>query len=178
MKYQGKELNQKEIERWMGMPIDKLIQLSEGFVGKVSNDPNPDASPIIAWGNAVNNDYIPDDIRTGKRNSLFENEADGIFAKALQRAQKKAWGYLGTETSHPDKVYDIITDMTYNMQDKINSFKKMKKFLDETNYEKAADEMLDSKYGTNDLTKGRAMRNALMLRSAGNRSKLQEGMGL
>ncbi|RMD45765.1 hypothetical protein D6829_01405 [Candidatus Pacearchaeota archaeon] len=98
------------------------------------------------------------------RQKLLKKDIEALFEEDFYGAEKVAkkfagnsWGYLNYSRRA------VLIDMAYNLgQEKLYGFKKLRKALQKQNYEKAAEEMVDSKWYRQ--VKGRAKELVRMMR--------------
>ena len=123
---------------------------NEGFRSKTYTDTTGNLTTGYGFNlnDPVTAGMLPEDVISGSR-GLTRKEADEVFQKRMALAQADAVQFLG------DKHYQaldplrqsVLNDMAYNMGlPKLAGFKKFKKALLSGDYEKAADEMKNSKW--------------------------------
>lgn len=123
------------------------IKLDEGFRGMAYKDTL--GNWTIGYGTKLPLDKVEGELLLEKRLNATANEL--ISAKP-------------SVMSMPEEVKAILFNMAYNMGvPRLLSFKKMFAALEDEDYERAADEMLDSRW--HDQTKGRAERLAERMRA-------------
>lgn len=120
----------------------------EGWRGNVYKDTR--GNPTVGWGFNLNDklvsSMIPDEVKTGKR-ELTQAEAFPIFDKLYSRAEQTARDYVGDSFDKlPETVRNIVTDMSYNMGDKVKGFEDMKKAILTGDSQGIAYAMKDSKW--------------------------------
>lgn len=132
------------------MSLDSKLQTMryEGWRGKVYKDTR--GNPMVGWGFNLNDklvkSMVPEDVRRGQR-ELTQAEGIPIFNKLYARAEKTARDYVGDKFDKvPEQLRNILTDMSYNMGDKINGFKDMKKAILTGDSQGIAFTMKDSKW--------------------------------
>tara|TARA_R110002020_G_scaffold39742_2_gene117746 strand:- start:443 stop:3895 length:3453 start_codon:yes stop_codon:yes gene_type:complete len=82
-----------------------------------------------------------------------EHVTEEWFARDMAEAEQDALALL--DDGQPEEVVDIVTNMAFNMgRSRLSGFRKMFAAISERDYERAADEMLDSKWAKQ--VKGRA----------------------
>jgi len=112
------------------MNIIKSIQKNEGFR----------ASPYIdTTGNLT--------IGYGTKLPITKVEATLLLEHRLNQAQRELYQEIEFYHQLPEPVRDVLIDMAYNLGiNGLLKFKKMLKALKKGNWEKAADEGLDSRW--------------------------------
>lgn len=145
----------------------------EGF----KEDPYEDTAKHKTIGYGFNMDdstvksMLPHEVVSGDR-SLTKPEADKVFNKLYTRAQNNAIQFAGNRTWNTlnPKQQQALTDMAYNMGlDKLSGFGQLKAQLQSGNFDRAAKEILNSKYA--EKLSDRARRNAAMVSGGWNKSK-------
>ena len=132
-------------------PVGKDTKFFEGWKPNKYQEPGG-KNKAIGWGFNVDDSYtaglLPKDVISGKR-SLTEEEAEPAFQQKYKSAQSEARNYLGEDifNDSPKEVQGLITDMTYNMGlPTMSEFKKLKQSIIDKDWNKAADELKDSKW--------------------------------
>jgi len=122
----------------------------EGFSPIIYKDTK--GKKTIGYGFNIDDPYmaslIPKDVLSGKR-PLTKEEADRIFDKRYEIAQKDASKFIGEDKVNklPAPVRATITDMSYNLgSSKLSEFKKFKSAIREGDTQKAAEELKNSKW--------------------------------
>ena len=118
---------------------------------------DPDGYMTIGYGILIDPD---------KRGGLTDKEADLLLSMRLVQIEVEVEN-LFQKTWHAIGNYRQIAllDMAYNMgTPALSRFKKMIAAIEDEDYERAADEILDSKYARDDVP-ARAKRNAEMMRN-------------
>jgi GH24 family phage-related lysozyme (muramidase) len=103
----------------------------EGWRGNTYKDTR--GNPTIGWGfnlkDSLVKSLVPLDVQQGKR-ELTQAEAIPIFNKLYERAESTARDYIGDNFDKlPEQIKNIVTDMSYNMGDKVKGFEDMKKAI-------------------------------------------------
>tara|TARA_R110002167_G_scaffold140867_1_gene328850 strand:- start:1368 stop:1919 length:552 start_codon:yes stop_codon:yes gene_type:complete len=84
------------------------------------------------------------DMLSGKK-TLSDKEIKLLYNESIKQATKDANAYLPKAGRQPPIVQKILIDMAFNLgRTKLNKFKNMRSALMEGDYNKAADEMVDS----------------------------------
>jgi len=95
---------------------------------------------------------------------LNDREIKGLYNRSLQQAFKDAAQFDPNFASRPEEAKKAIVDMSFNLGlTKLKKFKKMNEGLQENNYSKAADEMVDSEWYKD--VKSRGPRTVKLMRS-------------
>lgn len=109
--------------------------------------------------------YIPQDVLQGKR-ALTQPEAESIFSKVYTTAVSDAEQFVGSDVFNklsPDRKQALI-DMSYNLGlTRLNKFQKMRQAIIDNDFNRAGEELLDSKYATEDVP-NRAKKNYNLMR--------------
>jgi len=104
---------------------------------------------------SVGADY--DKVLSGQKD-LTEEQADKLFDISFNRAQADAKRFLPKLSEHPENVQRSIIEMSYQMGGPtLAKFKKTKKFLQDKEYDKAAEEMLDSAWARQTPERAKAL---------------------
>lgn len=99
-----------------------------------------------------------------KGRELNDREIKGLYNRSLKQAFKDASTFDPNFASRPEEAKKAIVDMSFNLGlTKLKKFKKMNEGLQENNYGKAADEMVNSLW-YNDV-KSRGPRTVKLMRS-------------
>lgn len=113
----------------------------------------------------VTRKMLPKDVVDGKR-EMTRAEAFPILIKRTKMAENDARKYVGSSTYEklPQNIKSALVDMAYHLgSPSLNSFDRMRTAIQSGNIERAAIELMDSKYAKED-TPNRAKRNrSLML---------------
>lgn len=100
-------------------------------------------------------------VLTGK-DTLTDEQIDSLFEKSLGRAKADAEAYLEDLDTYPKAIQEALIEMAFQMGGgALSEFKKTKKYLQERDWEKAADEMLDSEWAKQTATRAKAVSNAV-----------------
>ena len=84
------------------------------------------------------------DMLSGKK-VLSEKEMQMLYNESVKQAADDVNAYLPKAGRHPIAVKKVLLDMAFNLgRTKLNDFEEMKKALLERDYNRAADEMIDS----------------------------------
>jgi lysozyme len=104
--------------------------------------------------------------RNIEQKGITKSEAEFLLHNDLEQSIKEISNIVKDFNDLPDKVKLVLIDMTYNLGlSKLLTFEKMLDAIDAKNWEKAAEELLDSKYARQ--TKRRARMNASYLIACG-----------
>jgi lysozyme len=149
------------------LPLLKMdTKKEEGFKDKIYKDTKGNKTVGTGFNlqDPVTANMLPKEVAKGKR-AITKSENDTAYNKRMALAEKDARQYLG------GKVYDgldeerksAVNDMSYNLGlPKLLKFEKTKEAIIKGDYDKAADEILDSKYARQ--LPNRAKRNAETIR--------------
>jgi len=86
------------------------------------------------------------DMLSGKK-TLSDKEIKLLYNESIKQATKDANAYLPKAGRHPPVVQKVLLDMSFNLGlTKLNGFVEMRKALLRGDYNKAADEMIDSEW--------------------------------
>lgn len=77
---------------------------------------------------------------------ITENQAESLFEDAYREAVVTANSFAPNFSSLPETAQNILVDMSYNLGPKIHSFEKMQEAIADSDWGRAADEMIDSKW--------------------------------
>lgn len=129
---------------------ENLTKDFEGFSGKIYLD--TEGKRTIGYGFNIDDknirSQIPKEVLNGKR-SLSKQEANIIFNKLYKDATNDAINFIGKDRFNrlSENRKNVIIDMSYNLGiSKLNGFKDFKAALLKGDYNKAADEMINSKW--------------------------------
>lgn len=115
-------------------PLKKLIIWNEGLSRKIYTDTT--GHPTIGVG------------RNLQGKGITVEEALYLFSGDLENAKTVANSYVGDDIW--DRLSDVrrgvLIDMAYNMGARLRQFRKLKDYLFHANYDKAAQEMLASRW--------------------------------
>lgn len=79
--------------------------------------------------------------------TLSDKEIKMLYNESIKQAANDANAFLPRAGRQPPVVQKVLIDMAFNLGlTKLNKFKKMREALLEGDYNKAADEMIDSKW--------------------------------
>lgn len=152
----------KEPER-LQLPSAQYTMKEEGFRGM----PYIDTKGIkhVGYGfnmNGIAAPYIPQAVKDGKR-AMTQQEGQDIFNKVYPMAIVRAQKFAGDGwVKMNDGQRKALVDMSYNMQGGLSGFKNLKSAIENGNFNTAAREILNSKYGRIDAP-NRAKRNATLI---------------
>lgn len=135
------------------------IQQDEGFDNKVYKD---------SLGNltvGIGHKLKPDELKKYKEGDVFDTDVlEDMFEKDFEVARSDAEKFA--PDGLPDEAMDIITNMSFQLGlPRLSTFKKFKKALKDKDFNKAADEMLDSLWASEEQTPERANRLADRMRA-------------
>jgi lysozyme len=138
--------------------VKTRIKKNEGYELKVYSD--TEGNDTGGYGHKMKKGEIPPKNKSGWA-KLFEKDFD--------EAKKGALGLLKGHPEHPQEVIGVIIEMIFNMgKSGVLEFEKMLKALKNKDYDKAADEMLDSDWAAQvnpaQLDDGRAERLSKIVR--------------
>ena len=86
------------------------------------------------------------DMLSGKK-TLSDKEIKMLYNESIKQAANDANAFLPKAGKQPPVVQKVLIDMAFNLGlTKLNKFEKMREALLEGDYNKAADEMIDSKW--------------------------------
>lgn len=104
------------------------------------------------------------DMLSGKK-TLSDKEIKMLYNESIKQAADDVNAYLPKAGKHPAVVQKVLLDMAFNMgRTQLNGFGEMKKALLKGDYNKAADEMVNSKWYNQ--VGNRSKRLVKMMRSA------------
>lgn len=117
----------------------------EGYVKEIYLD--TEHLPTFGIGHLV----TPDDIEYGwpVGTPVEEERIDNVFEKDFNTAYNDACAIFHLLDTHPDKVVRVCVNMAFNLgRTRLKRFRKMIEAVNAHNYDKAADEMVDSRWYT------------------------------
>lgn len=130
------------------LSIRDYIKSHEGFRDSVYNDTS--GVPTIGWGHNLHK-------------KLSKNILERIFEFDLEEAYSSVYDTVGPISMQDGYRYIAIVDMMFNLgQNKFSEFKKMIEAIKNKDWEKAADEALNSRWARQ--VGIRAVNDAYMLR--------------
>lgn len=135
------------------------LKSDEGFRNKVYKD---------TLGNltvGIGHKLTPDELKRFKEGDTFnEDLLNDMFEQDFEVARSDAEKFAPDDL--PDEAMDIITNMAFQLgYPNLSKFKRFKAALKERDFNKAADEMLDSKWASEEQTPERANRLADRMRA-------------
>lgn len=136
-----------------------VIRQDEGFDNKVYKD---------SLGNltvGIGHRLTPDELKKYREGDVFEEDVlEDMFERDFEVARSDAEKFA--PDGLPDEAMDIITNMSFQLgYPRLSKFKKLKAALQDKDYNKAADEMLDSLWASEEQTPERANRLADRMRT-------------
>lgn len=147
-----------------------VVSLNEGKKKTVYKDTEGNNSIAIGFNleEAGNRDYLLkkhgltyDDV-VNKGVELNENQIRDLYNYSMSNAYEDAKLFDPKFDSRPHNVRVAILDLSFNLgRDKLFTFKKMRKALENNDYEAAAAEMQDSKWFNQVKTRGPRMVNIM-----------------
>ena len=100
---------------------------------------------------------------------ITQEEAEYLLKNDIEQCLKELRGIMNKFDDLPDKAQLVLVDMCYNLGlSKLLNFENMLDAIDAGNYQKASEELLDSRYALQ--TKRRARINAAFLLSCSDAS--------
>lgn len=146
---------------------EKNYTIGYGYNLSAHQDPKSD---LIEAG--VDEEVV-DDVLTG-RAEINEVQATNLLNIAATRAKQDAIRIVPNFDKLPESVQDVVVNMSYQLgPTKLRGFKKFREALYLGDFDKAADEILDSKMAVED-SPNRSARHAKVLREAAKLAKQQQ----
>jgi len=110
-------------------------------IGRGFNLSRPDAKEKIQSLGLNFNDIL------NKRVGLTDKQIEQLFKYTYNEALGVANSFLPNFETYPNTIKQVIIDMAFNMgPNKLNQFKKFRQALIRRDFQKAADEMIDSQW--------------------------------
>lgn len=153
------------------LPAAQYTKNEEGFTKYVKTD----AKGTKEVGHGFNSKnpaiwkLIPENVKNGSA-PLDPKLAEKIYPKAYNIARNDAIQFVGNRTwnNMSARQQKGLADMSYAMGlSTLNGFRRLKVALQSSNWGKASQEVLNSDYGRNKGTRGRAGRNAELMKNNG-----------
>ena len=132
--------------------IAQMMGVNEGIKKDVYTDTKGNKSIAIGFNleDETNQPILDelgldrDELKSGKR-SLNDKEISAMYNYSFKRAANDLKKFDPDINTRPYSVQKALLDMSYNLgYTKLSKFVKMKEALQNNDYEKAADEMVDS----------------------------------
>lgn len=133
--------------------VRHMLKKHEGFVSHVYEDSTPEKYLTIGYGRLV-------DKRLG--GGIDQDEADYLLLNDIKNCIKILSNQLPCYNDLSDNRKIVLINMYFNLGNRLFKFVNMLAALNEGNYKKVADEMLDSKWAKQ--VKGRSIELADMMR--------------
>jgi len=131
-----------------------LLRLHEGFVSHVYEDSTPEKYLTIGYGRLV-------DERLG--GGISQEEAEYLLVNDIKNCIKILTSRLPVFDSLSETRKIVLINMYFNLGNRLFNFKNMLKALDNKDYDKVAEEMLNSKWAQQ--VKGRSSELAGMMKT-------------